>query len=59
MTSTTYQVGDPDPTPYLKRGFCGDDQVSDFESRFCCTWPEGHDGPHVAGNGETIVAVWE
>lgn len=49
---TTYRVGDPDPTPNPG----GDCPAAN--GAFLCTWPTGHDGPHVAGTRDEIAAVW-
>lgn len=52
----TYAVGDPDPTPdYPTRAPCH----RGHPDSFVCTWEKGHHGPHVAGDGETIVEVWD
>lgn len=49
--------GDPDPTPdYPEGGFCGAQKPGGGSQT--CTWPAGHDGAHVAGNGTIAVEVW-
>lgn len=49
--------GDPDPTPeYPEGGFCGARMPGGGSQM--CTWPDGHDGAHVAGNGTIAVEVW-
>lgn len=49
--------GDPDPTPdYPDGGFCGAQKPGGGSQT--CTWPAGHDGAHVAGNGAIAVEVW-
>lgn len=53
---TAYAVGDPDPTPDFGEHQQGCYQRHDI---WVCTWPVGHEGPHVAGDGENICAVWE
>jgi len=55
--SVVYQVGDPDPTPdHLPDG---QSCFADVNS-FICTWEREHEGrPHVAGDGEIVVAVWD
>ena len=51
------QPGDPDPTPdYPEGGFCG--AVKPGGGSQTCTWPAGHEGAHVAGNGTIAVEVW-
>jgi hypothetical protein len=54
MTSTSYQVGDPDPT-------AGPDPADCLatDGNYICTWSRDHDGPHIAGTGEIIAAVWD
>lgn len=59
MTSTSYQVGDPDPTPF---GDCPARYPAD--TYVMCTWDAGHEPPHVAGaydagDQRVIVAVWD
>jgi hypothetical protein len=49
---TTYEVGDSDPTVNTD-GTCGASHAT-----YLCTWSTGHDGPHVAGTGVTVAAVW-
>lgn len=63
-----YKVGDPDPTPdglgaNGPSGYCAaetDSKHSKYGSHvtYGCTWPDGHEGNHVAGDGDTILAVW-
>lgn len=49
--------GDADPTPdYPEGGFCGAQKPGGGSQ--ACTWPAGHDGAHVAGNGTIAVEVW-
>lgn len=50
--STTYSVGDPDPTPD-EGPYC-----LDRDGSFGCTWRSDHDGDHVAGDGDVIWRVW-
>ncbi len=59
MTSTSYQVGDPDPTS-KEHDYCPE-TLDDHGAIAWCTWPPDHDGPHVAGTGRggIIVAVWD
>lgn len=52
-----YRVGDPDPTPDVSADDAGTCEASDG-SGYVCTWDAGHDGPHVAGDGAGICAVW-
>ena len=47
---TTPRVGAPDPTP--------DGDCPASQGHYKCTWDRGHLGPHVAGTGEMVVAVW-
>ena len=51
-----HKVGDPDPTPNLGvGGYCG---ARDHGGPIC-TWQQNHSGPHVAGDGQIVVATWE
>lgn len=51
-----YKVGDPDPTPDEWETY---EECEATKGGAMCTWLKGHDGiPHVAGDGNTIVAVW-
>lgn len=54
-----YRVGEEDPNQDGDRD-C-DEYFYDLHgrSKWVCTMDEEHDGPHVAGDGYTIVAVWE
>lgn len=47
------QVGDRDPWPEPFYPICG----APCQSAYTCTAPDGHDGPHIASDGDTIVAV--
>lgn len=58
MTSATYQVGDPDPTPHDDGTSCRA-RLHRGVATYHCTWEAGHTGQHVAGTGTTIVAVWD
>lgn len=50
------RAGDPDPTPDMPvDDYCG--TLGPHEHR-SCTWPVGHEGPHVAGNGQIVMEVW-
>lgn len=53
-----YKADDPDPTPELAKyeDYC---RARGREHGSSCTWQAGHDGPHVAGNGEIIIETWE
>ena len=63
MTSTTYRVGDPDPTEDDDRtdedcpALTGSGTYED--PAFWCIWPIRHEGAHVAAEDGLIVAVWE
>jgi hypothetical protein len=55
--TTTVKVGDPDPTPVLPE----DEYCPASHDGYGCTWPDGHDGQHLAGgesNPRTVMAVW-
>lgn len=52
-TAQQYKVGDPDPTPN-NDPWCN----ADGPEGLTCTWAPGHEGPHVAGDFDEIVAVW-
>lgn len=56
-TERLYKVGDPDPTPDLHVDNYCMARVPGGGGN--CTWAVHHDGPHVVGNGEIIVATWE
>lgn len=55
------RVGDKDETG--SRYDCYDDGYeyydSDGDERWRCSLEDGHDGPHVAGNGVRVIGVWE
>ena len=61
-TTPAPKVGDIDPTPdwFSDTAPPCDEAAERNGSLVFCTWPTGHDDltPHVAGNGQTIVAVW-
>lgn len=49
-----YQVGDPDPTvPDSNFLYCPAES-----NGYSCTRSTEHDGPHIAGDGIQICAVW-
>lgn len=51
------RAGDLDPTPDLSNP---DDYCATLspQERRSCTWPVGHEGVHVAGNGFIAIEVW-
>ena len=51
-----YKVGDPDPT-HADSPF-GTKLCEGTMNAFWCTWLPNHTGPHVAGDGDVICAVW-
>lgn len=56
---TEPRVGAPDRTGLITEEWCYATTPGRHAGhRFMCTMPDGHDGPHVAGDGEHIVAVW-
>lgn len=54
-----YHEGDHDPTPDSTNGdfFCGFTFSGSHEAHVQCTWPPGHEGQHVAGDGDYVVGV--
>jgi hypothetical protein len=57
-----WKVGDPDPTPGRPNGdYChAVSPDDDLGLHWQCTWAPGHtEAQHVAGDGETIRAVWD
>jgi hypothetical protein len=52
-TFTQVKRGDPDPTPPSGK-FCGEPN----RKGYTCTRRAHTDMPHVAGNGEIVLAVW-
>jgi len=48
------KVGDPDPTPILEEEDC----CLSMAGRWSCTRADKHPGQHVAGDSETVCAVW-
>lgn len=51
-----YEVGDPDPTPN-DPPFCGARYGHPTGGPWCA-WRPKHDGPHVSGDGQQILAVF-
>lgn len=54
------KVGDPDPTDAHLVGVAADDYFCDVPDRSgaLCSRQDGHSGRHVAGDGDTVLAVW-
>jgi len=54
-----YRVGEEDPNRDGDRG-CDESFYNEYgHTKWVCTMDEEHDGPHVAGDGYIIRAVWE
>lgn len=51
----TYKVGESDPTPDDDEPWC---EAASPSQKFSCTWPAGHHGQHVAGDGARVCEVW-
>lgn len=57
LTEGEPEVGDPDLTP----SFYPEDECQEeipIDPKYICTLRKGHEGPHVAGTGREVVAVW-
>lgn len=56
---TVYRVGGPDPTADPTEGCMAGHLGVGTATGYLCSRPALHPGPHIAGNGETILAVWD
>lgn len=54
------KVGDPDPTDHglPDELLCPEVDLSGNRFVFYCSQVADHDGPHIAGNGTEVLAVW-
>lgn len=52
-----WKVGEPDPTPSQDNTFVRCQATSGITG-YVCGWPAGHDGVHVASDGERIIDVF-
>lgn len=51
--------GDPDPTGIgIPEELLCPRMYEDGQDEFFCTREAGHDGRHVAGDGDEVLAVW-
>lgn len=56
--SENIRVGDRFPLDEIDFGDCSGIHVSANKFAVLCALDEGHGGPHVATDGETVVEVW-
>lgn len=54
----SYRIGEGDPFPWDYTGPKDDGPVCSARRAFLCSMFEGHNSPHVAGNGVRILEVW-
>lgn len=55
---TPLQVDDPFPAELVSVGDCPAEYVAPFGMIAFCLLDDGHEGQHVATDGQRVVAVW-